>query len=201
MLLTYQVQFFYNDYSSSNSLCSELDTRVAKDAVAAAGENFFTVVTLTVRQAFGAVQLCGTRDKPYVFMKEISSNGNMNTVDVIFPTHPIFLYTNPEFLNMVLRPVYEIQESGRYPNTYAMHDIGTHYPNATGHPDGKDEKMPLEECGNMVLMALAYAQKTGNTGYLQDHYPILMQWSGYLVEDALYPDNQISTDDFAGPLA
>ncbi|RMJ27040.1 Glutaminase [Aspergillus sp. HF37] len=195
------VQFFYNDYSSSNSLCSELDTRVAKESVAAAGENFFTVVTLTVRQTFGAVQLCGTRDKPYVFMKEISSNGNMNTVDVIFPAHPVFLYTNPEFLNLVLRPVYEIQESGRYPNTHAMHDIGTHYPNATGHPDGKDEKMPLEECGNMVLMALAYAQKTGNTGYLQEHYPILLQWSGYLVGDALYPDNQMSTDDFAGFLA
>lgn len=74
----------------------------------------------------------------------------MNTVDVIFPAHPIFLYTNPEILRLVLQPLFEIQESGKYPNTYSMHDIGTHYPNATGHPDGNDEKMPLEECGNMV---------------------------------------------------
>lgn len=32
-----------------------------------------------------------TRDI-YVFMKEISSDGNVNTVDVIFPSWPFFLY-------------------------------------------------------------------------------------------------------------
>lgn len=36
-----------------------------------------------------------------------------------------------------------------------MHDIGSSYPNATGHPDGKDEYMPVEECGNMLIMGLA----------------------------------------------
>lgn len=134
-------------------------------------------------------------------MKEISSNGNMNTIDVIFPAHPVFLYTNPDFLKYILRPHFEIQESGHYPNTYAMHDIGSHYPNATGHPDGNDEPMPLEECGNNVIMALAFAQKSGDTTYLESHYTILRQWTDYLIEDALYPANQISTDDFAGPLA
>jgi hypothetical protein len=134
-------------------------------------------------------------------MKEISSNGNMNTIDVIFPAHPVFLYTNPDLLKYLLRPHFEIQESGHYPNFYAMHDIGSHYPNATGHPDGNDEPMPLEECGNMAIMALAFAQKSGDTAYLESHYTILRQWTDYLIEDALYPANQISTDDFAGPLA
>lgn len=134
-------------------------------------------------------------------MKEISSNGNMNTIDVIFPAHPVFLYTNPDLLKYLLRPHFEIQESGHYPNSYAMHDIGSHYPNATGHPDGNDEPMPLEECGNMAIMALAFAQKSGDTAYLESHYTILRQWTDYLIEDALYPANQISTDDFAGPLA
>lgn len=134
-------------------------------------------------------------------MKEISSDGNINTVDVIFPAHPIFLYTNPELLDLLLKPLYEFQESGKYPNSYAMHDIGSNYPNATGHADGKDEAMPLEECGNMVIMSLAYAQRAGNTSYLQAHYDMLNVWTSYLIEDALYPSNQISTDDFAGSLA
>lgn len=125
----------------------------------------------------------------------------MNTVDVIFPAHPIFLYTNPQLLRYLLKPLYEIQERGRYPNRYAMHDIGAHYPNATGHPDGNDEPMPLEECGNMVIMALAYALKAKDMDYLDLHYKFLKQWTTYLVEDALYPANQISTDDFAGSLA
>jgi hypothetical protein len=104
---------------------------------------------------------------------------------------------------------------------YAIHDIGAAFPNATGttimatldqtwfvkliqfagHPDGNAEEMPLEECGNMVLMTLAYAQRTGDTAYLTKHYNILDQWTQYLIEEALIPANQISTDDFAGSLA
>ncbi|PYH29479.1 glutaminase GtaA [Aspergillus neoniger CBS 115656] len=195
------LDFFHNDYATSSSLSSDLDTQVAQDSIAAAGQDYLTITSLTVRQAFGATQLCGTPDNTYLFMKEISSDGNVNTVDVIFPAHPIFLYTNPELLNLLLKPLFEIQESGNYPNAYAMHDVGSHYPNATGHPKGDDEAMPLEECGNMVIMALAYAQKASDTDYLSQHYTLLNQWTAYLVEDAIYPANQISTDDFAGSLA
>jgi hypothetical protein len=201
LTLGIQLDFFHYDFATATSLSSDLDRQVAKDSIAAAGQDYLTITSLTVRQAFAAVQLTGTPEDPYIFMKEISSNGNMNTVDVIFPAHPIFLYTNPELLKLVLKPVYEIQENGKYPNTYAMHDIGAHYPNATGHPDGNDEKMPLEECGNMVIMALAYAKKAKDNDYLSKHYPILKKWTQYLVEDAIYPANQISTDDFAGALA
>lgn len=195
------VDFFYHDYATSNSLSSDLDLNIAQDASAAAGDDYMTFATLAVRQAFGANQLCGTSDSPYIFQKEISSSGNVNTVDVMFPAHTIFLYTNPQILKLMLRPLFELQESGKYPNTYAMHDIGSRYPNATGYPDGNDEKMPLEECGNMVIMALAYAQKSKDTQFLKAHYNKLMQWTSYLVDDALYPANQISTDDFAGSLA
>ncbi|KAF7587742.1 hypothetical protein BBP40_006820 [Aspergillus hancockii] len=198
---TAALDFFHYDFATATSLSSDLDKQIAKDSIAAAGQDYLTITSLTVRQSFAAVQLTGTPEDPYIFMKEISSNGNMNTVDVIFPAHPIFLYTNPELLKLLLKPVYEIQENGKYPNTYAMHDIGSHYPNATGHPDGNDERMPLEECGNMVIMALAYAKKAKDNDYLSKHYPILKKWTGYLVEDAIYPANQISTDDFAGPLA
>ncbi|KKK18479.1 glutaminase GtaA, partial [Aspergillus rambellii] len=195
------LDFFHHDYEESNRLCSNLDDQVARDSIAAAGQNYLTITSLSARQAFAATQLCGTPENPYLFMKEISSNGNMNTVDVIFPAHPVFLYTNPELLNLIMKPLFEIQASGHYPNAYAMHDIGAHYPNATGHPDGNDEPMPLEECGNMVIMALAYALKSKDTDYLTEHYSLLRQWTNYLVDDALYPANQISTDDFAGPLA
>lgn len=61
--------------------------------------------------------------------------------------------------------------------------------------------MPLEECGNMIIATLAYAQRTGDTAYLSQHYKILKQWTGYLVQEALIPANQLSTDDFQGQLA
>ncbi|KAN0083835.1 protein of unknown function (DUF1793) domain containing protein [Elaphomyces granulatus] len=195
------LQFFQGDYSTASSLCSDLDNKISRDSLAASGQDYLTITSLSARQAFGATQLCGNSTKSYLFMKEISSSGNVNTVDVIFPSHPIFTYTNPLFLKLLLDPLFENQESGNYPNKYSMHDLGGTYPNATGHRDGKDELMPLEECGDMLIMTLAYYRRTNDSEYLNQHYPILKQWTEYLVEEALYPANQVSTDDFAGPLA
>ncbi|QDS74726.1 hypothetical protein FKW77_000837 [Venturia effusa] len=192
--------FFHNDYAYQKEANNKLDTTVVDDTKKAAGNNYTIVTSLAVRQSFGALQLVGNKNKTYLFMKEISSNGNTQTVDVIFPLHPILLYFNPSLIKLLLEPLYENQESGHYPNRYSMHDLGTHYPNATGHPDGKDEEMPVEECGNMLIMTLAYAQRTNDIAYLKAHYPILVQWTNFLVNDSLIPANQLSTDDFAGKL-
>ena len=91
-----------------------------------------------------------------MFQKEISSDGNVNTVDVMYPAMPFFLYANPELLRYNLEPLFQNQEGGFYPNGYSMHDLGTHYPNATGHVEGNDEYMPVEESGDMILMTYAY---------------------------------------------
>ncbi|OTA70540.1 glutaminase A [Hypoxylon sp. EC38] len=192
--------FFYNDYDEVSSLSTDLDNKVASDSLSAAGQNYLTLTSLSVRQTFGALQFTGTDSDPLVFLKEISSNSDIQTVDVIFPAIPLILYTNPALLNYLLKPLFLNQENGHYPNTNAIHDLGT-FPVAKGYPDGTDEPMPLEECGNMIIMVLAYAQRTGDNDYLSQHYPILKQWAGYLVDEALIPADQISTDDFAGSLA
>lgn len=192
--------FFYNDYDEVASLSTDLDNKVASDSLAAAGPNYLIVTSLSVRQTFGALQFTGTDPDPLVFLKEISSNSDIQTVDVIFPAIPLILYTNPSILDYMLKPLFLNQENGHYPKTNAIHDLGT-FPVAKGYPDGTDEPMPLEECGNMIIMVLAYAQKTGDNAYLTQHYPILKQWAGYLVDEALIPADQISTDDFAGSLA
>jgi hypothetical protein len=195
------LSFFYKDYAESSKLSTELDDKISKDSKAVAGDDYAVITTLAARQAFGATQLVGTEDKHYLFLKEISSNGNTQTVDVIYPSSPIFYYTNPELVKLMLDPHFENQENGHYPNKSAIHDLGTHYPNATGHPDGSDEPMPLEECGNHMVMMLAYVQLSGNSDYINQHYPILKQWAEYLVTDSLLPALQLSTDDFAGHLA
>jgi hypothetical protein len=60
--------------------------------------------------------------------------------------------------------------------------------------------MPVEECGNMLIMTLAYAQRTNDVAYLKQHYQKLVQWTSFLVDDSLIPASQLSTDDFAGTL-
>jgi hypothetical protein len=101
---------------------------------------------------------------------------------------------------MLLEPLFSHQEAGLYPNKYSIHDLGSSFPNATGHPEGlphlsclisgNDEYMPVEECGNMIFMALAYSQFTDNSHYLKKHYRILKQWTSYLVDFGLIPATQ-----------
>lgn len=176
-------------------------------------ESYYAIVALSARQIMGAYVLTVppnlrysnsssiTQSEPLMFQKEISSNGNMNTVDVIFPALPFYLYANPDMLKFVLNPLFYHQENGFYPNGYSMHDLGTHFPNATGHVEGNDEYMPVEESGNMLLMAYAYFKFTGDASFLTQHYPKYRQWATYVIEYSLVPEAQLSTDDFAGTLA
>lgn len=194
------VTAFYYDYRHALEASTALDAKIQRDSVNAAGQDYATVTTLALRQTFGGLQYAGTPAKPYIFLKEISSNSDIQTVDVIFPAYPIFLYLNATLGRYLLDPLFENQESGAYPNKYAEHDLGT-FPVARGYPAGNDEPMPLEECGNMIIMSLAYAQRTGDIPYLNAHYPKLSQWAEFLVNDSLIPSNQLSTDDFAGTLA
>ena len=191
---------FYNDWEDAKSYSDKLDTQIHDDSAAIAGEDYATITTLTVRQAFGGLAVAQGTNQPYVFLKEISSNSDIQTVDVIYPAYPILHYLNATLGRLLLDPLYENQESGHYPNDYAIHDLGT-FPNALGYPSGNDEPMPLEECGNMIIMTLAYAQMTGDNAYLSKHWSKLQQWAGFLVDESLIPADQLSTDDFAGTLA
>lgn len=178
---------------------------------------YYSILALSARQVMGAYVYAippaqgiasssegsseSNDEVPLMFQKEISSDGNINTVDVLFPATPFFLWANPEMLKYTLEPMYQNTESGFYPNGYSMHDLGTHYPNATGHTDGIDEFMPVEESGNMLLMSYAYYKFSGNAAWLSSHYATLKQWAEFLAGFSLIPAFQFSTDDFAGQLA
>ncbi|PGH18135.1 hypothetical protein AJ79_00764 [Helicocarpus griseus UAMH5409] len=147
--------FHQSDFQNAAALATNYSTQLEVDAFLSGAEDYVDIVALSARQVLGATSFSGTAENPILFLKEISSNGNFQTVDVIFPSFPFFLYTNPRWLAYLLEPLIEHMLSGQYPNTYSMHDLGAHFPNATGHPDGKDEYMPVEECGNMLIMGLA----------------------------------------------
>ena len=201
MQLTIQIEHFYNDYEDGSSVATAFDSQIATDSLAAGGQNYLSLTSLAARQAFGSLEFTNTPETPWLFLKEISSDGNIQTVDVIFPFHPIAVYTNANLLKYMLDPLFINQEAGFWPYQFSIHDLGSSFPNATGHNDGNDEMQPLEECGDMIIMTLAYAQRANDNAYLAQHYDILKQWNEYLIEEALIPANQISTDDFAGALA
>lgn len=149
------LSFHYLDFGNAAKLAGNYSAQLAEDAHESGSDNYVDIVALSARQVIGATSFAGTPDNPILFLKEISSNGNFQTVDVIFPSFPFFLYTNPRWLGYLLEPLLEHMLSGQYPNQYTMHDLGYHFPNATGHADGNDEYMPVEECGDILIMGLA----------------------------------------------
>ncbi|KAF5390581.1 hypothetical protein D9757_002679 [Collybiopsis confluens] len=202
------ISSFLGDYSAALTRAKAFDAKVQSDASAISTE-YVGIVELSIRQSLGANEITISKESNgswntsdvIVFLKEISSDGNVNTVDVINPAWPIYLYANPQLGKFLLEGLFRYQATGLYPNKWSVHDLGGSYPKALGHNDGADEAMPVEECGNMLIMALSYAQKSGDNSQLQRYTSLLAQWTDFLVTDSLIPANQISTDDFAGSLA
>ena len=203
---------FFADTDAARARASQMDTRVTTDATKAGGAKYAAICTLALRQAFGATEMVGTAAKPWMFMKEISSDGNISTIDVMYPSFPVFLYANPRLLKMQMDPLFDYAESGKWPQLFAEHDIGSSYPNANGHNDGNGENMPVEESANMLIMAAAYmryAPKADAAEYARMHYKVLKQWADYLLaippgsnsSNALDPQFQNQTDDFTGSIA
>ena len=195
------VNFHFNDFSYASQLGQSFDERLIKDSVKIS-EEYAAITSLSALQTIGATTLTmfNNGSAYALWFKEISSDGNMQTVDVLYPFLPFLLWANPDLLKLALRPLFEYQAEQNYPKRHCIHDLGSNYPNATGHPDGLDEFMPVEESGNMVIMALALAQ-TGDLDLINKYYVLLKQWSTYLQQKGLIVESQVSTDDFAGPLA
>ncbi len=187
---------------------NELDTTLAADLTRTAGVNYANLCILAYRQAWAAHGFVADLDgKPLVFGKENSSNGSIATVDVLYPAAPLFLFFNPALLEAELRPLMEytaLPNRWRFP--FAPHDLGT-YPLANGQTYGGGEKteenqMPVEESGNMLLMldAVARANVNGkpNTALAAENWAKITQWAEFLRAHGLDPENQLTTDDFAG---
>ncbi len=197
--------FVHADRAEAQRRADSLDARVTADAQSAGGIPYAGLCAIALRQAYGGTELvAGPDGSAWAFLKEVSSDGNVSTVDVLYPASPAWIYADPGYLSLLLEPLLAYAETGGWPETFAEHDLGSAYPNAAGPNNGQEEDMPVEESGNMLIMTAAYlrqATATAAKAFAVAHYAILKQWADYLVANLPDPGFQNQTDDFAGPIA
>lgn len=196
------------DYDRIKKLCEEFDGKLTAETKKI-NDKYEKITSLAYRQAIAAHKLISDEDGRLVFLsKECYSNGCIGTLDVTYPSIPLFLKFNPELVNAMLTQIFKYALSEEWTCEFAPHDVGR-YPVANGQVYGVDrktlkidmkEQMPVEECGN-ALLCLAAAEKYGaDRSAADENKELLKQWADYLVKCGYDPGHQLCTDDFAGHL-
>ena len=209
------------------------DAQLEKTAEEIGGREYAFLCNMAYRQVVAAHKLIEDEEGNIIFLsKENDSNGCIGTVDVSYPSVPLFLLQNTEYVKGMLRPIFRFARCEVWEADYAPHDVGR-YPYAWGQVYGVKRKhfgslypktagrvrpplytysagndifepamqMPVEECGNMLIMVAAVCMLDGNADFAKPYRDLLEKWVQYLVRYGADPGEQLCTDDFAGHLA
>lgn len=192
------------DYDDLLCKCNKFSSELCAQAESKGGKKYAELLLLAYRQVMAAHKLVVDKDGNNLYIsKECFSNGCAATVDVTYPSAPMYLLYNTELLKGMLRPIFRYANTDEWIFDFAPHDAGQ-YPLVNGQVYGDNAlkyQMPVEECGNMIILVSAICEKDNDYSFAEEHMEILEKWSRYLVKYGKDPEHQLCTDDFAGHLS
>ena len=201
------------DYPSLAEKCRAFDRAFSDDMRRVGGPDYADIANLAWRQSFGACKfVAGPGREPMFLSNENGSGGMIGTTDVFYPQLPHLLLSSLTLAKASLAPTCIYAASTNWPYAYAPHDLGR-FPIAEGQyygmkagqsvGGGTDDtyRMPVEECGNMLLCLAAVTKAEGHAGFVSRWWDEVSGWAAYLEKFGFDPGNQLCTDDFAGHLA
>jgi hypothetical protein len=177
-----------------------LDASLRASLIAAGGPRYAAVAELVYRQVFGANGYSWNGTALWGFQKEISSDGDLSTLDVIFPSAalPLF-FENATLLAALLEPVLfqmgGYDPANKFSQPCALHSLGK-WPNVDAGNGGCS--MPMESTGDILLMAAAVTQaRHGDATWLAPYMRIMRNFAGFCAAALPFPAPQDMTDDFS----
>lgn len=194
-----QFKLASKEYNELIEACVKFDKELMREAVRCGGPQYAELCALAYRQTISAHKLVEAPSGELLFLsKENFSQGAISTVDISFPSSPLFLLYNVELAKGLLNPIFYYAEYGGWDKPYAPHDVGI-YPLANGMT--KLKEMPVEESANMLILTAAVSTMERNAQYAEKHWRTLTTWANYLLQKGFDPENQKCTDNFSGFLA
>lgn len=204
-----------DNYRSIMDHCRQQDKTIYDDALSAGNVKYAELLSASYRHCLAAHKLFqDSKNNILYFSKENNSNGCVNTVDLTYPSAPLFLMYNTTLLKGMVRSIIDYC-SNRFDGyhwgfpDFAAHDLGT-YPQANGQVYAQTSgtktdfggNMPIEESGNILTLCYAISRIDGNANWLSTaDMNTLRSWAVYLRDYGQDPAEQLCTDDFAGHLA
>jgi len=201
--------------AAARARAAALDAKIEAAATRAAGPGYSAICALAARQCYGGMELAiGPQGRPWLLGKEISSDGDVNTVDIFDQAYLMWLWLDPGIIPLEMEPILDWCASPGWQDDslwagipswedsqtkYCVHDLGV-YPVAPGRAPGNGEQMPIEESAGMLIMAASYARRVGAgvaRPFLARWQPLWTQWAEYLLTQVPTPATQLTTDDWA----
>lgn len=183
-----------NEYEKIKLQCDRFDIELMNYAKECGGHEYAELCALAYRQALSAHKLVEAPNGELLYLS--NSVIKTATVDITYPSAPLFLLYNVDLLKAMLNPIFYYVESGRWNRLYAPHDVGD-YPYANGEAS-EYFRLPVEESGNMLILVAAIATMEGNASYAEKHWNTISQWADFLFSEGFDPEYQFNTDLFAG---